>query len=125
METGRASEKLLQALSGRPAAGDGIYRRSAFNAWGDLTGEGREANTMPGGFDPGLPISFDPALPGEDFLAELNRFAAACVEVTQEQFFKKCFLPVVLLSFFTSIAAALIFNFIYMNIKRLLIRKKR
>ena len=42
--------------------GDGIYARSSFNVYGDITAQGREENIMPGKYDSNMPLSFDPAL---------------------------------------------------------------
>lgn len=61
-------------------AGEGVYARSSFNAHGDMNCPGREQNVMAGGFDPNMPITFDPALPTEDFFAAVNAFARWCGE---------------------------------------------
>jgi len=59
-------------------AGEGVYARSSFDARGDIACSGRDQNVMPGGVDPNMPISFDPALPSEDFFEVVNAFAAFC-----------------------------------------------
>lgn len=59
-------------------AGEGVYARSSFNRYGDIRCAGRERNVMAGGFDPNLPISFDPSLPGKDFFEAVNGFANWC-----------------------------------------------
>ncbi len=99
--------ELLSALDGRrwgpmagafPAfagdkaapAGEGVYARSSFNAWGDMDCPGRERNVMAGGFDPNLPISFDPELPGEDFFDAVNAFARWCRENGVALYYRFC-----------------------------------
>lgn len=59
-------------------AGDGVYARSSFNAYGDIQISNREQNTMPGGYDPNMLISFDPALPTAKFLEAVNDFSQWC-----------------------------------------------
>ena len=59
-------------------AGDGVYARSSFNAYGDIDYPGRGRSGMVGGYDPNMPISFDPALPSEGFFEKVNAFTAAC-----------------------------------------------
>ncbi len=59
-------------------AGEGVYARSSFNAYGDMDCPGRERNAMAGGFDPNTPILFDPDLPDEDFFEAVNAFARWC-----------------------------------------------
>ncbi len=71
-------------------AGEGVYARSSFNAWGDMDCPGRERNVMAGGFDPNLPISFDPELPGEDFFDAVNAFARWCRENGVALYYRFC-----------------------------------
>ena len=75
-----AGDKARLCRDSAAPAGEGVYARSSFNAWGDVDCPGREQNVMAGGFDPNMPISFDPALPGEDFFAAVNGFARWCGE---------------------------------------------
>jgi len=71
-------------------AGEGVYARSSFNAWGDIDYPGRGRNVMAGGVDPNMPISFDPALPGEDFFEAVNAFASACGEAGATFYYRFC-----------------------------------
>ncbi len=73
-----AGDKARLFRDGSAPAGEGIYARSSFNARGDIDCPGRERNVMTGGIDPNMPISFDPALPGEDFFEAVNAFASFC-----------------------------------------------
>ncbi len=45
---------------------------------------------MAGGFDPNLPISFDPELPGEDFFDAVNAFARWCRENGVALYYRFC-----------------------------------
>ena len=85
-----AAEKFLLWRSGQRAAGDGVYRRDHFSACGDVLPEGREMNAMPGGYDPDMPIRFDPALLDGDFIEEMNGFAQACREKGALVFYRFC-----------------------------------
>ena len=73
-----AAEKFSFWISGSAPDGDGVYGRDHFNARGDLIADGREGNTMPGGFDPDMPIRFDRRLLTESFIRQVNRFAEEC-----------------------------------------------
>lgn len=75
-----AGDKARLCRDGSAPAGEGVYARSSFNHYGDMDCPGREQNVMAGGFDPNMPISFDPALPSEDFFAAVNGFARWCGE---------------------------------------------
>lgn len=85
-----AADKAKLWMSDTVLTGDGVYSRDNFNAWGDLADEGREGNAMPGGFDPDMPISFDPALLDADFVAEMNAYAAACRGRGAQVFYRFC-----------------------------------
>ena len=71
-----AADKLACLRDGKPVPTD-VYSRAAFNAWGDVAAI-REANIMPGGYDPDMPVFFDPALLDADFAAFLRDYAARC-----------------------------------------------
>ena len=64
-----AAEKLSFFLHGNAPRGDGVYARDHFTVRGDLTAEGREGNIMPGGYDPDMPVMFDPAQGREGVLS--------------------------------------------------------
>ena len=71
-------------------AGDSIYARRSFNAWGDMACPGRETNVMPLHYDPNMPLVFDPGLPTEEFISRLNRFAEECRTQDVQVFFRFC-----------------------------------
>ena len=73
-----AGAKARLFFSGEKPMGDAIYARRSLNAYGDMACAGREQNIMPGGYDPNMPISFDPALMDDGLAARLNALAAAC-----------------------------------------------
>ena len=85
-----SAEKFNLWRTGTKPEGDGVYRRNGFNPWGDLAAEGREGNAMPGGFDPDMPIRFDPALLDKDFLREMNAYAAACRKGGAKVYYRFC-----------------------------------
>lgn len=71
-----AAAKLRCLREGKPVPQD-VYRRAAFNAHGDVAVL-REGNCMPGGFDPDMPVCFDPAMPDPAFTAYLADYAGKC-----------------------------------------------
>ena len=71
-----ASDKLQCLRTGKPVP-EAVFSRAAFNAWGDVAAP-REGNVMPGGFDPDMPVRFDPALLDADFAAFLRSYASRC-----------------------------------------------
>lgn len=73
-----AGAKARLFRDGSAPAGEGVYARSSFNAYGDIDCPDRERSRMTGGYDPNLMISFDPALPSEEFFDKLNTFTSAC-----------------------------------------------
>ena len=70
-------EKWRYALSDRKPLGEGIYRRSSFNEYGDIDSPLADANQMPGYYDASRPVSFDPALFDADFAERLKEYSAA------------------------------------------------
>ena len=75
-----AARKARAFFRGEPLRGDGVYTRSAFNQWGDIDGDLRPRNDMPGGFDGNTPVSFAPSLPAEDFITFVNDYAEWCAQ---------------------------------------------
>ncbi len=51
-----------------------VYRRESFDEQGNLRAGLCQANCMPGGVDPTMPVSFDPALLGQGFCAMVNEY---------------------------------------------------
>ena len=70
--------------------GEGVYARSSFNARGDIDSAARERNVMPSGFDPNLPILFDPSLPSEEFFAAVNGFSDWCAAKGVAFYYRFC-----------------------------------
>lgn len=70
-------DKWRYALSGARLEGEGVYRRDAFNRYGDIETDIAAANIMPGLYDPTMAISYDPAQLEQSFVEYLNRFAAS------------------------------------------------
>jgi hypothetical protein len=73
-------EKWRFALSGEVPQGEGIYKRSSFNEYGDIDSDLADKNRMPGRFDAARPVSFDPALLDKDFEDRLNRYAETAMK---------------------------------------------
>lgn len=68
-------------VHGNSPESDGIYRRSAFNHWGDIDSALRACNTMAGGYDPGTGVDFSDALPTQDMLDYINDCTRRCQRV--------------------------------------------
>lgn len=75
-----AGQKARLYFFGDKPRGDAVYARRSFDGHGDLVCAGRTQNTMPEGFDPNMPISFDPTLLDEGLLQQLNAFSALCAQ---------------------------------------------
>lgn len=84
-----AGDKFRYFRDGTAPDPQGIYRRSAFNGYGDISDPQRSQNTMTGGFDPNMMIDFSPELP-RDFLDRVNAFAADCREEGIRFFYRFC-----------------------------------
>ncbi len=85
-----AAQKAQFRFRGTSPSGDGIYTRDAFNRQGDIESGLRDQNTMPGGSDPNMPVTFDPSLLQDDFLGYINDYAAACTEKGVGFYFTFC-----------------------------------
>ena len=72
-----AARKFACVLRGQPIQPEGVYRRDAFNARGDLVSDACAQNILPGGADASTPILFDPSLVTEAFLERVDGYAAA------------------------------------------------
>lgn len=72
---GFAGKKCFYALFGAPQPTD-IYARASFDTYGDISYPDRNANIMPLLYNPNDTISFSTDVITEDFLAEMNDFAA-------------------------------------------------
>lgn len=82
-----AGKKCRYAVLGSPVPAD-IYSRSSFNAYGDIESPMREANIMPGGFDPNQLIRFSSEMLSDDFIQYLNRFHAFAAEKGVEVYYR-------------------------------------
>lgn len=71
-----AGQKAAYFLRGGPELPE-VYRRDSFDEEGNLRPGLCPANIMPGGVDTTMPVSFDPALLGEEFCAMVNRYVEA------------------------------------------------
>ena len=67
-------EKWRYTLGCSYPAGDGIYRRSSFNTYGDINSPLAQANVLVEGFDPTVPISYETGLLDSAYVSYLNRF---------------------------------------------------
>lgn len=85
-----AAEKTRFFLQGNAPSGSGIYSRDSFDAYGDLTGAGREKNTMPGGFDLNMPLCFDPDMPGDAFIEKVRSVSELCAKKGVRFYFRFC-----------------------------------
>lgn len=74
-----AAQKFRYWLTSAPEL-EGVYRRSSFNAAGDIVSPLCTANRMPGGADETTPIRFDPEMLDERFFQTLNDYAQALAE---------------------------------------------
>ncbi|MBR0081636.1 MAG: hypothetical protein IJP98_02720 [Clostridia bacterium] len=83
------SKARLCFFDGKPS-GDAIYARRSFNGYGDMACAGRSQNTMPGGFDTNMPISFDPASVEDALIDRLNAFAKICAQKGATLYFSFC-----------------------------------
>ncbi len=73
-----AAGKAGYYFKGTRPKGDGIYTRESFNRWGDIESDLRNANTMPGGYDPDQTVDFSSLHPDAEFIHYLNHYAEQC-----------------------------------------------
>lgn len=66
----------------------GVYRKSAFNAHGDVDDPACAQNIMVGGVDPNTPIRFDAIVVDPDFITYCNEFAALAREKGAEVWYR-------------------------------------
>lgn len=85
-----AADKFRYFRSGTAPMPEGIYRKDAFNAYGDISDPQRSRNIMAGGYDPDMVIDFDTALPGEAFIGRVNDFAQVCSSRGVRFFYRFC-----------------------------------
>lgn len=78
-----AAAKARYFVQGGPELPE-VYRRDSFDDQGNLRPGLCPANIMPGGVDATMPISFDPALLGEDFCTMVNDYTTAATAAGAE-----------------------------------------
>lgn len=72
-----AGQKFSYFIQGQPPNPPGAYRRDAFNEYGDVVSPLCARNEMPGGFDAGTPIRFDPEMVRPEFARRVREYAGA------------------------------------------------
>ena len=85
-----AGDKFRFFRAGAAPVPEGIYRRSAFNEYGDVAYGQREQNIMAGGYDPGMPIDFAQETPSQEFVDRVNGFAETCRAQGVRFFYRAC-----------------------------------
>ncbi len=85
-----AADKFQYFRSGTAPAPEGIYRREAFNQYGDVGDPQRTQNIMAGGYDPDMMIDFSTELPNSEFITRVNEFAAICEKKGIRFFYRFC-----------------------------------
>lgn len=70
------ADRLSYAVNGNPRA-EGVYSADSFDEDCQMIYP-RDYNIMPAMYDPDSPVTFDPSLLGEDFVAYLNGYYADC-----------------------------------------------
>ena len=69
-------EKLRFMSTGDHPEGEGIYKRSSFNEYGDIESPLASANIMPGYYDPSVTVSYDSSVLEDAFAERLRSYAA-------------------------------------------------
>lgn len=82
-----AGKKCQYALTGAPKPTD-IYARASFNTYGDIDSPVREANIMPGGYDPNQMIRFRREMISQDFISYLNDFNAHASQIGASVYYR-------------------------------------
>lgn len=69
-----AASKLRGYFAGEEVGTDGVYSRKSFDAYGDMISPLCDANVMPGGYDPNMPVRFQPDMLTGDFVDAVNDY---------------------------------------------------
>lgn len=85
-----AASKMRYRQSGDSPKGDGVYASSSFNRYGDISYPDREYNTMPGGYDENMRLSFDTSMITDAFLDKVNLFSDICEKKNVSFFYRFC-----------------------------------
>ena len=85
-----AGAKFRYFRSGIAPQPEGIYRRDAFNGYGDIADPLRSQNIMAGGYDPDMTIDFSTVWPDEAFIERVNDFSSRCRERDIRFFYRFC-----------------------------------
>lgn len=72
---GFALQKLTYTLKGEIPETDNVYRKSSFNAYGDIESEQCRENILPLGYDVNQPVRFTQDVCQADFLQYINAYA--------------------------------------------------
>ena len=84
-----AGRKMYYAASGSPNP-DGIYARTSFNEYGDISYAERTCNIMSQRYNPNQPVSFGADMISEEFIAELNDFSDYAVARGAQVYYRFC-----------------------------------
>ena len=85
-----AGERARMFFDGDAPVGEGVYRRSVFNGYGDIEDQARDRNIMADGVDVNMNIVFDKTLPTEEFFEKVNKFTASCKRDGIKVFYSFC-----------------------------------
>lgn len=85
-----AGQKFAYFAQGEPPASVGVYCRDSFNSRGDMSSPLCVQNEMPGGFDAGTPIRFDPDMVTDDFAQRVREYAEAVSEAGAVLWYAPC-----------------------------------
>lgn len=85
-----AGQKFAYFAQGEPPAPQGVYRRDSFSSRGDVSSPLCVQNEMPGGFDAGTPIRFDPDMVAEAFAQSVRDYAAAAEQAGAAVWYAPC-----------------------------------
>lgn len=75
-----AGQKFSYFAKGQPPQPQGVYRRDSFNEKGDVASPLCARNEMPGGFDAGTPIRFEPDMVSEEFVRRVRAYNQTLTE---------------------------------------------
>ena len=83
-------EKWRYTFSGEQPQGEGCYKRSSFNEYGDIESPLADANQMPYYYDPSQPVSFDPSVFNDGFAERIHSYASHAHQKGAEVYWYFC-----------------------------------
>lgn len=83
-----ASGKANLSFTGTSLAGEGVYKRSSFNAYGDIENPECDYNHMLGLYDSHMPLLFTDDIVSSDFVTTLNDYADALTHDGAEVYYR-------------------------------------